>query len=107
MYIIEGFVMQLKHFRNGTLSNIYTFSNLCYCCKLIDILRITIPVLVGFYYYYYFFIDKQPNILEKAKKPHVYRGYTEQPYTRLEKTKKEGKKKPHPPSSDRKPPQKA
>ena len=47
--------------------------------------------------FFFFLIDKQPNILEKAKKPHVYRGYTEQPYTRLEKTKKEGKKNPtHP-----------
>ena len=27
----------------------------------------------------FFLIDKQPNILEKAKKPHVYRGYTEKP----------------------------
>ena len=55
------------------------------------------------FFFFFFLIDKQPNILEKAKKPHVYRGYTEQPYTRLEKTKKEGKKKPHPPSSGRKP----
>ena len=52
-----------------------------------------------------FFFDKQPNILEKAKKPHVYRGYTEQPKTRLKKNKKG--EKPHPPSSGPKPLQKA
>ena len=44
--------------------------------------------------FFFFLIDKQPNILEKAKKPHVYREYTEQPYTRLEKNKKGEKKTP-------------
>ena len=45
--------------------------------------------------FFFFLIDKQPNILEKAKKPHVYRGYTEQPKTRLKQTKK-GKSLTHP-----------
>ena len=28
---------------------------------------------------FFFLIDKHQNILEKAKKPHVYRGYTQTP----------------------------
>ena len=35
--------------------------------------------------FFFFLIDKHHNILEKAKKPHVYRGYTKQPQKRLEK----------------------
>ena len=53
-----------------------------------------------------FFFDKQPNILEKAKKPHVYRGYTGQPKTRLKKKTKKGKSLTHPqvvPSHSKKP----
>ena len=52
----------------------------------------------------FFFIDNQQNILEKAKKPHVYRGYTPKPKTKS--WKKRGDK-PRPPSSGRKPLQKA
>ena len=29
--------------------------------------------------FFFFLIDKHQNILEKAKKPHVYRGYTQKP----------------------------
>ena len=36
---------------------------------------------------FFFLIDKQPNILEKAKKLHVYRGYTEKPKKRAEQIK--------------------
>ena len=43
---------------------------------------------------FFFLIDKQPNILEKAKKPHVYRGYTEKPKKRAER--KKGKNLTHP-----------